>query len=192
MKTEIVCIIDRSGSMQAIRQDAIGGFNQFLEAQKAVPGEALFTLALFDHEYLLVQDAVPLDNANPMSNETFVPRGTTALLDAIGRTVNSIGARLHASQSKPDKVIVLILTDGAENASTEFSSAKIKEMIEHQQQKYAWEFVFLGANQDAITAGAAIGIPAHNTVQFAADAQGTADAYRSMSVMSTAYRTGAS
>ena len=192
MKTEIACIIDRSGSMSTIRDDAIGGFNTFLEAQKAVPGEANLTLVLFDHEYLEAVAARPLAEVDPLTVASYVPRGTTALLDAVGRTIDSVGARLAATpeHERPDKVIVAILTDGLENASREYSLDRIKEMITHQRDIYSWEFIFLAANQDAFVVGSSMGISALNTAGFVPSPEGTAEAYDRMSTLTTNYRTG--
>ena len=181
MNVEIACVIDRSGSMSSIRDDAIGGFNAFLTEQKVVPGEAKLTLALFDNEYLTPHDAVNLENVPELTTATFIPRGSTALYDAIGRTIDNIGGRLDKAAAKPDKVIVVVLTDGQENASREYTRERVAEMIKHQQEKYAWEFVFLAANQDAFEAGAALNIKACNTANFAASAKGTAVAYAYMS-----------
>lgn len=181
MNVEIVCILDRSGSMSSIRSDAIGGFNAFLKDQKSVPGAAKLTLVLFDHEYIVLHDAVKLEDVPELSSSDFVPRGSTAMFDAIGRTIDAIGGRLDKSDTKPDKVIVAILTDGEENSSQEYTSDRVAKMIKHQQDKYAWEFVFLAANQDAFRAGAALNIKACNTANFVASAAGTADAYSYMS-----------
>ena len=177
MKTEIAFILDRSGSMESMTHAAISGFNEFLSAQKATvddagqPIPATFTLILFDHEYLPVHSRGPIHNAEPLTPETYQPRGTTALLDAIGRTIDFIGSELAATpdSERPSKVIIAILTDGEENASTQFSMADINQRITHQTEKYQWEFLFLGANQDAIASAARMGIQAHNSATFIAD-----------------------
>jgi uncharacterized protein YegL len=188
MNVEIACVIDRSGSMSAIRNDAIGGFNTFLAEQKAVPGEAKLTLVLFDHEYFVLHDAVDIQNVPALKTEDFVPRGTTALFDAVGRTIDSIGARLDKAATKPDKVIVVILTDGVENASHDYERSRIAEMIKHQQEKYSWEFVFLAANQDAFKAADALNIKSSNTAGFTASSVGTRSAYTLASNMTKGYR----
>jgi uncharacterized protein YegL len=176
--TEIACVIDRSGSMESIRDDAIGGFNSFLDTQKKQPGDARLTLVLFDNEYLVPENGTPLARVKPLDATTYVPRGSTALYDAIGRTINEVGARLAATPEpdRPGKVIVAILTDGQENASTEFSRETIATMIGHQQKAYAWEFVFLAANQDAVTAAEAISIKKADAFQFTSDKAGMANA----------------
>lgn len=189
--TEIAVILDRSGSMQSIRDDAIGGFNSFLEAQKAVSGEAKFSLILFDNEYetpVLRQDLL---HVKPLTDKTFVPRGATALYDAIGRTVNAIGADLAnmPETERPSKVIIAILTDGMENSSREFAKAQISEMVKHQEEKYAWEFIYLGANQDAFDVGGALGMRAENIANFAATGVGTRGAYETANRLTTRYRT---
>lgn len=189
--TEIAVILDRSGSMSVIRDDAIGGFNTFLEGQKAVPGEAKFTLVLFDDKYETVMFRKDLREAEPLTEQTFVPRGSTALLDAIGRTVNEIGAQLAQmpENERPSKVIVAILTDGMENASKEFTRPQIAEMVKHQEEKYAWEFLYLGANQDAFAVGGALGVRRENTANFAATGVGTRGAYDRADKLTTSYRT---
>lgn len=179
MKTEIISIIDRSGSMQSIAADAIGGFNTFLADQKTVPGEGRMTLAIFDDKYDLLYSGKSLAEAEPLTNKTFVPRGGTALLDAIGRTLNDQGARIK-TEGWADKVIVCILTDGGENQSREFTQPKIKEMVQHAEA-HGWSFVFLAANQDAFSVGTMYGINAAHTMNFAASGAGTQSAYATMS-----------
>ena len=190
--THIAIVLDRSGSMQSTRDDAIGGFNTFLEEQKKAPGEATLTLVGFDDRYEVWQDFAPLASASALTEETFVPRGTTALLDAIGRTVAATGDKLAAmpEDARPDKVIVVIVTDGGENASTAYSGTKINEMIAHQTAKYGWLFMFIGSNQDAITTAAAMGIGAAHSLTAASSADGTRMAYASMSRVIRSSRAG--
>lgn len=149
--TEIACVLDRSGSMEAMKAEAIGGFNAFLEAQKNAPGEVRFTLILFDNEYLKVIDHQPLQTVPPLTEETFVPRGSTALLDAMGRTIDEIGDRLAKTpeHERPGKVIIACMTDGFENASRRYSNEKVAKMIELQKNMYSWDFVFLAASMEA-------------------------------------------
>lgn len=189
MKVEIACVLDRSGSMTTIRDDAIGGFNAFLKDQQAIPGEAKLTLALFDDQYDVIHDAVDIASVPELTAETFVPRGWTALYDAVGRTIDGIGARLSAAQDKPEKVIFVILTDGMENRSKEYTQERIAEMIKHQSEKYGWEFIFLAANQDAFATGAQMNIPARTTANFAANSVGTQSAYQYACDVSTRSRT---
>ena len=189
--TEIVCIIDRSGSMESIKTDAIGGFNNFLEAQKKLPGTASVSLVLFDNEYETPIQNADIKSVDPLTEKTFVPRGSTALLDAVGRTVNEVGTRFAnmQEQDRPEKVMVCILTDGLENASREFSRSKIKEMVEHQRDKYKWGFVFLAANQDAFAEAESIGISKNMAVNFEQTGDGTRAAYDSLNMMVSEFRT---
>lgn len=188
---EIVCIIDRSGSMASIKQDAIGGFNTFLEAQKALPGAANLTLILFDTAYEVIVDNKNILQVEPLNDKTFVPRGSTALLDAIGRAITSIGERLSNTPEalRPAQVIVAILTDGEENSSLKYTNSRVAKMIKHQQEVYNWQFIFLAANQDAFATGGALNIPAANTANFAATRQGTQTAYETVNNLTASYRT---
>lgn len=180
--TELVCIIDRSGSMHQIRDDAIGGFNAFLEGQQQHPGRARFTLVLFNHNYELVHDGLDLQAATPLDETTYVPQGNTALLDAVGRTIDDVGNRLAATpeDARPGTVIVAILTDGLENASSDYTRDRVAEMIAHQQKKYGWQFVFLAANQDAFQAAKGLNIPAADAMAFAATKVGIREAYQNL------------
>jgi hypothetical protein len=190
---EIACVVDRSGSMQSITTDAIGGFNAFLDAQKAEPGAARLTLVLFDHEYKVVHESADIQSVPPLNEKTYEPRGTTALLDSLGRTIDDTGKRLAAmpENERPRKVIVAILTDGMENASQHYSYEKISVMITHQRDVYNWDFVFLAANQDAIAEAGKLSIGAENAVAFAATAHGVREAYTTMSDRVSASRRGA-
>jgi len=193
---EIVVILDRSGSMEGVRQDAIGGFNTFMDDQKKVEGEARVTLVQFDNEYETVFENLPINEIPVMDHNTFVPRGTTALLYAVGRTIDEVGKRLDGlvEESKPEKVMVAILTDGYENAShhmtPSYDNHKIKKMIELQKSQYNWDFIFLAAGVDAWAIGGAMGIPKQDTMSVAHNAAGIQSAYTSMSVRTTAYRKG--
>lgn len=162
--TEIAYILDRSGSMQHLQEAAISGFNTFLKEQQETPGNANLTLVLFDDEYLLHADRTPIQEVRQLDTSTYVPRGMTALLDSIGRTIDNIGKQLAKTPDKdrPGKVIIAIYTDGYENASTDYSVKKIARMIRHQTDKYNWEFLFLAANEDAIATAASYGINRKN------------------------------
>lgn len=164
--TDITLVVDRSGSMGSIRNDAEGGINEFIRQQAVEPGEALLTLLQFDTEYELVHSGVPVAEVPRYRLE---PRGMTALLDAVGRAINETGQRLAAMSEaeRPGLVIFVIVTDGAENSSQEFSRADIRQMIEHQQSKYSWQFTFLAANQDAFAAGGSLGIDSAGIANFA-------------------------
>lgn len=188
MNTEILAIIDRSGSMCSIAADAIGGFNTFLADQQTVDGEARMTLALFDDQYDVVYAGRTLADAEPLTAQTFVPRGATALMDAIGRTLNEQGARI-AAEGWAEKVIVCITTDGGENQSREFTYPMIKELVSQAEAK-GWSFVFLAANQDAFATAAHYGMNTAHTQNFAADSVGTQMGYASMSASTRALRTG--
>ena len=155
--TDITMVIDRSGSMQSIQSDAEGGINSFIEQQKQEPGEANVTLVQFDSDYEFVHSGVPIRQVPAFK---LVPRGSTALLDAVGRAINETGARLAATDEaqRPGLVVFVIVTDGEENSSREFTRDQIRTMVEHQQSAYKWQFTFLAANQDAFAAGGSMGI----------------------------------
>jgi uncharacterized protein YegL len=188
--SEIICVIDSSGSMKLIKNDAIGGFNSFLNEQKKLPGEATLTLIQFNTDYEVIHENKPLSDVSPINDKDYIPRGSTALLDAIGKAVDSTGRRLANTpeENRPEKVIVAILTDGKENASTSYDLSKIKDMIRHQKEKYSWEFIFLGANQDAFAEAAKIGIDSKDTLNFAATDDGIRSAYSDMSNSISTYR----
>ena len=191
--TDITIVLDRSGSMSAVRADTIGGFNTFLAEQKAEPEAANLSLYQFDNLYETVHSVRPLRDVPELTLQTFVPRGSTALLDAIGRTINETGARLAAlpEADRPGKVLLVIMTDGEENSSHEFTRPQIFDMITHQRDNYQWQVAFIGANQDAIAVGGSLGIPASNSLNFAHTGAGTQSAIRAMSAATTKYRKGA-
>lgn len=178
---EIVVVLDRSGSMRSIAEDAIGGFNTFLEEQKKVKGKANITLALFDHEYQEVYDSADIQSAENLTKTTYVPRGFTGLLDAIGRSITKLESK------NPKKAIVCILTDGQENASKEFSNENIKELLKKCEDR-GWQVMYLAANQDAFAVGAQYGFSANLTKNFDATARGVSAAYTNCSIQSTSYR----
>lgn len=188
--TSINVIIDRSGSMGGLATDTIGGFNTFIAEQKLIPGEVLFTLCTFSYSNSIVHDAVPLTEVPDLDAKTYAPSGGTALLDAMGETMDRVGAKLAAmpEEERPSKVLFLIITDGQENSSVKYSAEQIKGMVEHQKGAYNWEFVFMGANIDAITEGAALGISTQNTMNYDATSVGTKSLYRSISESTTSYR----
>jgi hypothetical protein len=192
MKTDITMLLDRTGSMAAVREDTVGGFNTFLAAQQQEPGECLFSLVQFDDidPQEVIRVAKPIREVPPLTD--FQPRGATPLLDALGRAIVRTGERLKAlpERARPEKVIFVILTDGQENASREYSRAKVFEMITHQREVYKWEFVFLGSNQDAIQEALTIGIPRTTSLSYAADSHGTAAAYQVAGGVVSAMRAG--
>jgi Mg-chelatase subunit ChlD len=172
--TEIVFVLDRSGSMQSCQEAAIAGFNRFLVEQQQLEGLVKLSLILFDDEYLMPIHALPVAEVLPLDGETYVPRGSTALLDAIGRAVDELGARLASSPEpdRPGQVIVAILTDGLENSSQTYDWRQIAGLIKHQAEKYKWTFLFLGANQDAIATAARMNIARSNAANYVADPDG--------------------
>lgn len=158
--TDIAYVLDRSGSMQPMTEAAITGFNDFLQQQLDEPGDANLSLLLFDNEFLTPHIRTPLQDVRVLDAATYVPRGSTALLDAIGLTIDELGKRLSAEpeENRPGKVIIAIFTDGYENASNRYTMEQINTMITHQRKNYQWEFMFLAANQDAIATAAQMGI----------------------------------
>lgn len=181
--SEIAFVLDRSGSMQSCQEAAIEGFNSFLQDQQKSEGLTKLTLVLFDDEYLVPINGLPVAEVLPLDNETYVPRASTALLDAIGRITNELGARLAAMPEKdrPGQVIVAILTDGLENSSQEYTWPQIARVIKEQTERYRWTFLFLGANQDAIATAAQMNIPAANAARYFDDAAGVRASSRTLS-----------
>jgi len=171
-KTQIICILDRSGSMSSIMSDSIGGFNTFLKQQKELKDEATLTVALFDDKYELLYDDVNIKKVEELTNKIWYPRGTTALYDAIGKTINAVKAT-HArlGDEAPAKVLVCIVTDGLENASKEYKLDDIKKLIK-QCENDDWNFMYLAANQDAFAIGTSFGVSAGNTYSYTASAAG--------------------
>lgn len=190
--TELVFIIDKSGSMEGLEKDTIGGFNSMLKEQQAVEGEAVVTTVLFDNRYELLHDRIDIRAVSPLTEKNYTVRGNTALLDALGRTIHKIRAvQKHTAENyRAEKVLFVIITDGQENASREYSAERVKRRIERQKEKYGWEFVFFGANMDAVMEAGEIGIAADRAQNYCADAIGTSVAYTAMSAFSTAYRGG--
>lgn len=187
--TEIAFVLDRSGSMESLRQAAIDGFNEFLRDQQAAPGLLRLTLVLFDNEILTIHDSVPVAEILPLDHDSFVPRGSTALLDAIGDTIDRLGHRFASlpEDQKPGNVTFAILTDGAENSSQRFTWQDISKRIAHQTQKYQWNFLFLSAGPDAIATAAKMHIGAGNAVQFCRVAPSQISASKSISRKVTAW-----
>jgi len=174
--TDITMVIARSGSMQSIQSDAEGGINFFIEQQKQEPGEANVTLVQFDTDYEFVHSGIPIKQVPAFK---LVPRGATALLDAVGRAINETGARLASvdESQRPGLVVFVIVTDGEENSSREFTREQIRTMVEHQQSAYKWQFTFLAANQDAFAAGGSMGIDQDGIAAYSmGKVQGTWDA----------------
>jgi uncharacterized protein YegL len=172
--TELVFILDRSGSMAGLESDTIGGYNAMLAKQKETAGEAVITTVLFDDNYELLHDRIALEGVQPITSKEYFVRGSTALLDAVGKTILKIEnvQKNTAEAARAEKVVFVITTDGYENASREFSYAKIKSMISKLKEKYAWEFIFLGANIDAAAEAEKFGIDKNRAAQYHNDEQG--------------------
>ena len=181
--TELVFILDRSGSMAGLEDDTIGGFNAMIEKQKKEPGEAFVSTVLFDHERTVLHDRVDIQKITPMTREAYYVRGCTALLDAVGSAIHHIGNvhKYAREEDRPEKTLFVITTDGMENASREYSYDRLKAMIQQQKKTHGWEFLFLGANMDAAKEAARFGIDADRAADYHADSQGTAVIYEAMS-----------
>lgn len=177
--TEMVFVLDRSGSMSGLAADTIGGFNELIEKQKKIEGDAYVTTVLFDHEYEVLHDHVALEEVAPLTDREYFARGSTALLDAVGRTIDTVGARLAAApeEERPAHVVFVITTDGMENSSREYTAKRVRGMIEHQQKKYSWQFVFLGANMDAVSEARKLGISAKYAADFTPSRSGVRKMY---------------
>jgi len=192
--THIVFVLDRSGSMASVADDAVGGFNQFLNEQKIAPGQATMTFAQFDHEFEMLYNFVPVSQVPELNEKTFQPRGMTRLLDAVGNTINRVGKHLSAMDEyqRPSKVVFAILTDGHENDSREFNRSKVFEMIKHQESKYNWQFAYLSSDMNAVLDAQSYGIPTAGTYHFTANS-GSAmkGAFVNLSASLTSYRSGA-
>lgn len=173
--TELVFILDRSGSMSGLERDTIGGYNAMLEKQKSEPGEVLITTVLFDDRYELLHDRINIRGIEPITDKEYFVIGSTALLDAVGKTINKIGnVQKHTTKDeRAEQVMFVITTDGMENASREFTYEKVRQMIENQKSKYGWEFIFLGANIDAISTAERFGISKDRATNYNADSEGT-------------------
>ena len=174
--TELVFILDRSGSMAGLEADTIGGFNAMIEKQKREPGPALVSTVLFSNESEVIHDRLPLDRVPPMTEREYFPRGCTALLDAVGGAIHHIGNvhKYARREDVPERTLFVITTDGLENASRRYDYAAVRRMIERQKERYGWEFLFLGANIDAAKEAARFGISAERAVNYKCDEVGTA------------------
>ncbi|NLI55117.1 MAG: VWA domain-containing protein [Clostridiales bacterium] len=173
--TKLVFILDRSGSMSGLEGDTIGGFNSLLDKQKKEPGDCTVTTVLFDDRYELLHDRIPLGGVERITEREYYVRGSTALLDALGRTIDkTANAQTRTAESeRAEKVLFVIITDGMENASREYGIDRVKAMVEQKQKESGWEFLFLGANIDAIQVAARFGIAADRAVNYCPDGAGT-------------------
>ena len=180
--TELVFILDRSGSMAGLEGDTIGGFNAMIEKQRGEPGEAVISTVLFDNETEVIHDRIPLDRVPRLTEKEYYVRGCTALLDAVGGAIHHIGNvhKYAREEDRPEKTLFVITTDGMENASRRYTYDKVKSMIERQLEKYGWEFLFLGANIDAAREAARFGIRADCAADYHADSIGTEAVYESV------------
>ncbi|MGN1021805.1 MAG: hypothetical protein ACI4O7_15690 [Aristaeellaceae bacterium] len=188
--TELVFILDRSGSMHGLEKDTIGGFNSVLERNKALPGEANITTILFDHRFTVLHDRQPIHSVEPMTERDYSPAGMTALLDAVGLAIRKIdNVMAHTAEPyRAGTVQFVIITDGMENASMEYSVQRVKQMIRDRQQKEGWDFLFLGANMDAVSVAEDMGIHADRAVTAMADASGVALQYDAVAEANTSFR----
>jgi uncharacterized protein YegL len=186
--TKIVFLIDRSGSMNSIAKDMDGGLESFIKSQKQQNiGQCDISLYEFDDKYNVVYENVDINN---VPNYNISPRGTTAMHDAVGKTINSVGETLSKmkEEDRPDRVLFVIITDGYENASKEFSGSQIQDLIKQQTEVYNWTFTYLGANQDAFKAGGTIGVDKSKILNYAANSLGTCQAWSSLDVCTSKYR----
>lgn len=187
--TEIIFVIDKSGSMSHLVGDTIGGFNGFIESQKALDGKATLTTILFDSEWKILHDGVDIREVKPMTTSDYYAGGMTAMLDAIGETINRVQDRHdELGNEKPDSVLFVITTDGEENSSRKFKKSEIEKMIKHQTNGHGWKFMFLGANMDAVKEAQSIGIKADYAVDYAYSAQGTSAVYGTVDCLTASVR----
>ncbi len=188
--TEVVFILDRSGSMSGLEADTIGGFNSMIEKQKREDGEAYISAVLFDDLTEVLYDRVPVERVEPMNDRQYYVRGCTALLDALGGAIHHI-ANVHKyarPEDIPEKTLFIITTDGMENSSRRYTYGRVKDMVEHEKEKYGWEFLFLGANIDAIDVAGRFGIGADRALNYECDSIGTALNYQVLSDTISAVR----
>ena len=188
--THIIFVIDRSGSMESIASDMIGGYNKFIKTQKETPGECFVSFYQFDDIYEAVFERVPLQDVKELTDKTYVPRNSTALYDAMGKTITNYGLYLASisEDERPDRVLFVTITDGMNNASVNYTAQQVNEMITHQREVYKWDFVFLGSNIDSWDTGASMGIAAGTTLQYANTKGSVSGAFDSLSRNTRMYR----
>ena len=188
--TELVFILDKSGSMHGLEQDTIGGFNSMLEKQKEIDGSCVITTVLFYTYYQLLHDRIDIRAVSPITEKEYTVGGCTALLDDMGKTIEKITAvqKNTAEDYRAEKVMFVIITDGMENASRFYNASQVKEMVKLQKEKYGWEFIFLGANIDAVETAGRFGISADRAVDYVPDKQGTRLNYETISNTVSEYR----
>lgn len=187
--TEIILVLDMSGSMGMIKNDVIGGINTFLQQQKECEGEALVTTVFFDDQYEVYTRGMNIKDVPLLTSDTYRPRGMTALYDAIGKTIDDVGKRLSitSENERPEKVVLVVYTDGEENCSTEYTAELVKEKIEHQRDKYSWQTIFMGANQDAMLSAKTLGI--NHASNFSSNSRSVIATYATLSKSISDYRT---
>ena len=187
---EVVFILDRSGSMSGLEADTIGGFNSMIEKQKREDGEAVISTVLFDDRTEVIYDRVSINKVTPMTNKEYYVRGCTALLDAVGGAIHHIGNvhKYAREEDRPEKTLFIITTDGMENSSRIYSYDKVKRMVEKEKEKYGWEFLFLGANIDAVSVAGRFGIGADRAIDYECDEEGTLLNYEAISQTVSAMR----
>ena len=188
--TELVFIIDRSGSMRGLESDTIGGYNAMIDRQKEEPGDVYVSTVLFDDQREVIHDRTPIDEVAPITSKEYYVRGCTALLDAVGSTIHHIGNvhKYAREEDRPEKTVFVITTDGMENSSRIYTYSKVKEMVERQQNRYRWEFIFLGANIDAIGEANRMGIRTDRATNYKHDSQGTKISYDAVSKAVSSFR----
>lgn len=187
--TEIIFLIDKSGSMSHLKGDTIGGFNGFIESQKALDGKATLTTVLFDNTWQILHDNVDIHKVTQMANEDYNPYGGTAMLDAIGEIINRVQDKHdELGEEKPDNVLFVITTDGEENSSRKFKKYDIEKMIKHQTNGHGWKFMFLGANMDAVKEAESIGISKDYATNYNYDSRGVTNAYATVNCVSKSIR----
>lgn len=187
-KTEIIVLLDRSGSMASIKSDVEGGFKEFIEEQKKLDGECAVTLCQFDTEYETVWENRDLHSIEKLN---LTPRGGTALFDAMGKTIDDVGYRLKNTPEKdrPERILFIVVTDGEENSSRKETSSSVKKRVNHQTNKYNWKFIFMGANQDAVLAGENIGLNKGSSITFSANSSGVKSSFNILRGATAYYRT---
>ena len=192
--TEVICILDASGSMNHLADDVVGGYNAFIDQQKEDKGQTKVTLVTFDQDIQTRYENIDVNEVKSLTKADYMMGGCTSLLDAIGITLTTVGKRLAATpeEQRPSKVIVMINTDGAENSSKEYTRKQIKEMVKEQTDKYSWQFLFSGANIDSVTEAESLGISKDFAVNYSYDSSGVDSVYRSLSVVTTMMKNNAS